>query len=325
MTNSLIINKVEYKVVDTKEKMTVPDCNVVLSNKIWTWHWEAKFYIWQESEEIREIFWKEWFNDRWFFLKKDLLNYLEEVKSEYKNPNQEYIKKDLLSEKWDERFSIINWLDEVLFFDFSETVVKWPRIYINSKDKYYQLFRELSLPNITYLSTIKLEWKKWENIFYFRLFVDYFDEYESPYIIEEEKKVFENNYINETEKTQIVRARKWQWLYRKKLLEECPFCPITMIWDDRLLIASHIKPWAKSELGEKTDPKNGFMLTPTYDLLFDRWYISFTDDKKMIISPWLSKMTCSKLNISPDKKYTMLPTEWREIYLEYHRKNLLKN
>jgi predicted restriction endonuclease len=67
------------------------------------------------------------------------------------------------------------------------------------------------------------------------------------------------------------------------------------------------------------------MLTPTYDLLFDRGFITFTDDKKIIISPWLSKMTCSKLNIAPDKQYTMLPTEGRESYLEYHRKEIFKS
>ena len=75
---------------------------------------------------------------------------------------------------------------------------------------------------------------------------------------------------------------------------------------------------------EKIDPKNGFMLTPTYDFLFDRGYISFTNDKKIIISPWLSKMTCSKLNISNDKTYSLLPTEGRENYLDYHRNEVLK-
>jgi hypothetical protein len=31
----------------------------------------------------------------------------------------------------------------------------------------------------------------------------------------------------------------------------CPFCPITLISDDRLLIASHIKPWVASDDFEK--------------------------------------------------------------------------
>jgi hypothetical protein len=66
------------------------------------------------------------------------------------------------------------------------------------------------------------------------------------------------------------------------------------------------------------------MFTPTFDFLFDRGFISFTDDWKMLISPWLSKMTCSKLNITPNKKYTHLPVIWREKYLNFHRNEVFK-
>ncbi len=109
-----------------------------------------------------------------------------------------------------------------------------------------------------------------------------------------------------------------------KLLAECPFCPITLVSDDRLLIASHIKPWVASNDFEKTDPKNGFMLTPTFDRLFDRGFLSFTEDKKTILSPFLSNMTYSKLGISDNKIISHLPIEGREEYLEYHRNEILK-
>ena len=48
----------------------------------------------------------------------------------------------------------------------------------------------------------------------------------------------------EAEVTNIKKGRNGQQKYREKLLEQCPFCPFTMVADDRLLIASHIKPWA---------------------------------------------------------------------------------
>ena len=101
-------------------------------------------------------------------------------------------------------------------------------------------------------------------------------------------------------------------------------CPITLVSDDRLLIASHIKPWANSNDFEKTDPKNGFMLTPTFDRLFDRGFLSFTDDKRTILSPFLSNMTYSKLGISDNKIISHLPIEGREMYMEYHRNEILK-
>jgi predicted restriction endonuclease len=66
------------------------------------------------------------------------------------------------------------------------------------------------------------------------------------------------------------------------------------------------------------------MLTPTFDYLFDRGFISFSNDKKMIVSPWISNMTYSKLNITPNKKYLHLPIDGRECYLDYHRQNIFK-
>ncbi len=97
-----------------------------------------------------------------------------------------------------------------------------------------------------------------------------------------------------------------------------------MVNDERLLIASHIKPWNKSDNFEKTDPKNGFMFTPTYDKLFDRGFISFESDGTMLVSPWISPMNQKRLNIFDGKKIKNLPTEGREKYLYYHRECVFK-
>ena len=39
----ITIDNVDYSIIDTKEKMTIPDCFVVDSNKVGTGHGEAKF------------------------------------------------------------------------------------------------------------------------------------------------------------------------------------------------------------------------------------------------------------------------------------------
>lgn len=75
---------------------------------------------------------------------------------------------------------------------------------------------------------------------------------------------------------------------------------------------------------KKTDPYNGFMLSPTFDYLFDKGFMSFTDDKRTILSPFLSKMTYSKIGINNDILINKLPIDGRENYLEYHRTNILK-
>jgi putative restriction endonuclease len=324
---NIIINDQSLEIIDTVEKMTIADSFVARSNKIGGGNGEAKFYVGNENVETRSFFGEKGFKLKCFLLKKDLIEFLTNSEGEYKNPEQPYQRKENLPELWQERMNIINGLDEVLYFNLSEqTQITGSRIYVKAPDNdpVYKLIREIALPNISYLSAIKLIDSEGNFIYYFKPFVDYYGEYENPFIIEEEIKIIEEEEISIEVKTQLIRARKGQGKYRQLLLEQCPFCPITLISDDRLLIASHIKPWIKSDDEEKIDPKNGFMLTPTYDLLFDRGFISFTNDQKIIISPWLSKMTCSKLNISPEKQYPMLPVIGRENYLEYHRINIFK-
>ena len=124
---------------------------------------------------------------------------------------------------------------------------------------------------------------------------------------------------------EIRRARKGQGIYRDKMLQECPFCPITMINDERLLIASHIKPWAVSSDDEKLDPKNGFMLSPLYDKLFDRGLMTFTEDRRIILSNWLSPKNKERLGVKDGQFIQMLPLDdARQSYMQFHRKSVFK-
>jgi hypothetical protein len=161
-----------------------------------------------------------------------------------------------MSTQLKEYFEELESFEEVINFNIShQSQIAGPRIYVNSTDAIYKFIRKISLPNITYLSSLKLK-KGNEIIYYFKLFVDYFGE-EAPEKIleEEEEEIEEDNTLNEDEKKSIVRARKGQGKYREGVLRLCPFCPITLISDDRLLIASHIKPWVKSDKNEKIDQK----------------------------------------------------------------------
>jgi putative restriction endonuclease len=321
----IILDNHEFKVVDTKEKITIADSFVVRQNKIGGGNGEAKLYIGQDVQETRSFFGNTGFAIPCFLIKSDLQKYLEETKIEYLKPEQPYLNKDILPNLWNERKAKIDALPERIDFEVVEqTQIAGPRIYVNSNDQAYKLIRELSLPNITFISVIKLLDDKGRLNYYFRLFADYFGEAEHPYTIEKVQEEIAESVEDKLEKTQLYRARVGQGEYRKKLLELCPFCPITLISDDRLLIASHIKPWVASNDIEKIDPLNGFMLTPTFDRLFDRGFLSFTDDKKTILSPFLSNMTYSKIGISDNKIIPHLPIDGREGYLDYHRNNILK-
>ena len=317
----------DYSVIDTKEKITIADSFVVRQNKIGDGNGEAKLYIGNDNNETRRFFGTNGFSIDCIILKKDLQKYLDETQAEYQKPEQPYKQRDSLPSLWLQRKRKIDALPDIIEFTVVEqTQITGPRVYVKSHSNSiaYNLIRELSLPNITYISIIKLLSDSGKLLFYFRLFADYFGDVQHPYILTKEEEKIENTNVSTEVKLQLRNARIGQGEYRKNLLDQCPFCPITLISDDRLLIASHIKPWAVSNAFEKTDPKNGFMFTPTFDHLFDRGFISFTDDKRTILSPFLSNMTYSKLGISDNKLIPQLPIEGRELYLEYHRSNILK-
>ena len=115
--------------------------------------------------------------------------------------------------------------------------------------------------------------------------------------------------MTEKDKGNLIRARKGQGLYRQRLLEECPFCPISWINDERLLIASHIKPWRDSNDQEKIYPKNGLALAPNYDCLFDNGLMIFEYDKTIVVSPWISPMNQKRLGVYTGMKVPNLPLD----------------
>ena len=92
-----------------------------------------------------------------------------------------------------------------------------------------------------------------------------------------------------------------------------------------MLIASHIKPWAVSDDKEKVDPKNGFILSPLYDKLFDRGFITFTSDRRVKITNWLSEKEKKHIDLYDNQQIPLLPIDdERAKYLEYHNEFVFK-
>ena len=131
----------------------------------------------------------------------------------------------------------------------------------------------------------------------------------------------EENGIN-TEKKSIVTTRIKQDELRNIALKKLEFCPFTKINDKRLLIVSHIKPWAFSNNKERLDINNVFLFTPLYDKLFDKGLISFTNNKQLLISKELSLRNKNNIGIVDNQIIDLLPILGRENYLEYHRYNV---
>ena len=129
--------------------------------------------------------------------------------------------------------------------------------------------------------------------------------------------------IEETEKLRLVKSRNGQGLFKDRLKEIESGCRITGLADIKYLIASHIKPWTKSNDFEKLDGNNGLLLSPHVDKLFDNGYISFEDDGGMIISPQLNVDTLRLWSINKDENVGEFNKEQQQ-YLQYHRDNVLK-
>lgn len=311
--------------------ITVPDCLVYGDNKLGSGHGESKLYF-GTKEEMRKFFGEEGFTAPCFILKKDLISYLETLKEEYSNPSQNYRGKDKFQTLWQERIEKINKLDDVITFNVSDqTQIAGPRGYVNSSDNGYNIIRELSLPLVSYISAMELKDSNGKSIFYWKLFVDFdaiAEKKNGPLVFTYGKGNFGQEKSTQTSKNKNKEsdsARLGQGKYREELLEECPYCPITMISDERLLIASHIKPWAVSSEKEKTDTKNGFILSPLYDKLFDKGFITFTDDRHIRISCWISPSNWKRIGLCDGTFYQNLPIDAaRRKYLAYHRESVFK-
>ena len=270
-----------------------------------------------------------------FFSKTNFQQYLNDAKSEYFSKEQHY--HNNISEYYNERLEKVNNLEtNQLFFsiyDASDNLSqKQSRGYVRSDSWSWKLWRELILPSISYLSILKLvpkENKNEEPIFYFRILLDYqYRSFIHPKSIDAEKELEKGDIEVGSAKTRTYR--KGSEKFRREVINYMPQCPFTKITDERLLIASHIKPWAicfkNNENEQALDYLNGLSLAPTYDKLFDQGYITFTDNGELVCGTQLSLYTWEKLNINPNSKNKMrIFPEERQVYLDYHRNKVFQD
>jgi len=139
----------------------------------------------------------------------------------------------------------------------------------------------------------------------------------------EEFAILGRGDLSSTEKESLIRARRGQGRYRQDLERVEIGCRLTGIIDRRHLRASHIKPWCVSNDQEKLDPNNGLLLSPHADHLFDRGYISFTDEGELLISKALNPVVLSAWGLTVAMKRKAF-SEKQRVYLAYHRKSVFE-
>lgn len=144
---------------------------------------------------------------------------------------------------------------------------------------------------------------------------------EYPMTAEEIQSAIPNyDTMEDTERQAIVKSRIGQGRFKKLLLEKYhERCMITGITQKKLLIASHIKPWSVCDNRERLSVNNGFILSPTYDRLFDTGLISFENSGKIVLSHLLSPADKEKLFLAPGTVYEIQANPELNHNLEYHR------
>lgn len=103
--------------------------------------------------------------------------------------------------------------------------------------------------------------------------------------------------IRNTERALLGTARVGQQQFARKVLTNadfaCVFCGLSTrsanLPSSRMLIASHIKPWSKSNGGERVDFRNGLAACPTHDAAFEAHLISVDADGRIVRSAALDR------------------------------------
>jgi hypothetical protein len=139
-----------------------------------------------------------------------------------------------------------------------------------------------------------------------------------------EEKVVNDVSIPDTERLDIVRARRGQGLFRARVSKIEVRCRITGVENPTHLIASHCKPWRDATNEERLDGENGLLLTPSIDHLFDRGFIGFEDSGRLIISPVAHRPSLVRMGIDTDHTVNVGAfSSGQKTFLDFHRNAVL--
>ncbi|WP_112725658.1 HNH endonuclease [Micromonospora noduli] len=142
-----------------------------------------------------------------------------------------------------------------------------------------------------------------------------------------------------TERLLTAAARVGQHRFARDVLRNnghrCTFCGLGVrtgrLPAQRMLIASHIKPWRLSSPTERLDPRNGVAACPTHDAAFDTGLLTVDHHLRIHIHPELQRAAevdsaaRSSFGRPPLSQHLLLPTGATppsRRYLEWHYEHI---
>lgn len=129
--------------------------------------------------------------------------------------------------------------------------------------------------------------------------------------------------IEDTEKAQVIMARRGQGRFRENVQQREEHCRVTRVDRPEHLRASHLKPWRDANNEERLDGENGLLLTPSIDHLFDRGFISFEDGGRLLISPVAHKLSLQRMGVPTDEPFNAGAfTHGQREFLDFHRNSV---
>ena len=129
--------------------------------------------------------------------------------------------------------------------------------------------------------------------------------------------------ISPIQKSDLLKARYGQGVFRTNVEVGEHSCRLTGVLDRRHLWARHIKPWSECGDAEKLDGSNGLLLAPHIAHLFERGYISFTDDGDLLVSQEMNPVVLDNWHIQlPFSAGEFRPEQC--FYLDYHRREVFQ-
>jgi hypothetical protein len=224
----------------------------------------------------------------------------------------------VVNEENSEPFKDINLMDVIDEIKFnSEDSEKLKVVDGKIDPRQLQTIRELTSESV---SLIVSKWKNEDGIT-----TQYLEDTDRDEILAEEKEEenIKQQSIPETEKEQLIKARRGQGKFRAKLELVEKGCRLTGVTDGRFLIASHIKAWKDSSNEEKLDGNNGLLLSPHVDKLFDKGWISFTDEGEILCADDEVEELMKTWGLDSEKSVGDF-NEKQKFYLAYHREKTFR-
>ncbi len=127
---------------------------------------EAKMYVGERYHDFLITL-----TGNFFFIKEDFDKYLLDARYEYLNPQQNYVKKDKITGIYSEfQARIAEYASKIMMFTVYRKDVNPPRVYLQSDSEYYDFMRSTGIPNISYLSIMKVRSMTRKIYYYCRMF-----------------------------------------------------------------------------------------------------------------------------------------------------------